>query len=93
MKGIDISLNPAEIKRQVDESIKREQGERIKQTAKHVEAQLDHRARASFFAANPGASEEAYRAIESDLKKQIQLSDALDQDRNRGELHSIYNDI
>ncbi len=93
MKGIDISLNPAEIKRQIDESIEREQVEKSKQAAKHVEAQLDHRARASFFAANPGASEAAYKAIEADLKRQMQLNDTLDHDSNRARLHSIYSDF
>jgi len=93
MAGIDIRLNSSEIKRQVLESVEHEKGEKAKQAAKFAEDQLDHRARASFFAANPGASEEAYNAIEADLKKQIRLNDALDQDRKRSKLHSIYNEL
>lgn len=91
--GIDINLSSGEIKRRVTESIEREKGEKAKQAAKVAEDQLDYRARTSFFAANPGASEEAYNAIEADLKKQIRLNDALDQDRNRSKLHSIYGEL
>ena len=92
-KAIDLNLSPAEIKRQVLESIEREQGEKKKQAATKAEAKLDQRARESFFAAQPGASEEAYQEIAGDLKRQLQVNDALDHDRNRLQLHSIYGDM
>ena len=81
------------VRQRIDAGFKEEQKANREAEAKRAEAELDHRARTAYFAVNPDASESAYKAIEADLKKQIQIDNALDQDRNRARLHSIYTEF
>jgi hypothetical protein len=91
--AIDINLPAAEIKRQVNVAIEREQTEKRNAEAKRVDNELDRRARRAFFGVQPGASESAYESIKDALKQLILLDDAKRADQANGRLHSIYSDF